>query len=166
MLIAIFSDLHDNLNNLKIFLNYLQQKNIKTILFCGDATRAETLVFFSLHFPGQIKLIKGNAEVYEDKDLKKCHNLKNYGYDAYIELAKIKILMTHKKKDVASLNKKYSQSPDFIFYGHSHKPWIEENKQTIIANPGNLADIRYPATFAILDTDSKILELKILSHYK
>ena len=51
---------------------------------------------------------------------------------------------------------------DFVFYGHNHKPWIEEIGETFLANPGTLAGLFNKATFAILDTENKKLELKIL----
>jgi predicted phosphodiesterase len=50
-----------------------------------------------------------------------------------------------------------------VFYGHDHKPWEEMIGETRIVNPGNLANIFYAPTFAIFDTETGKLELKILS---
>jgi len=163
MRLAIASDLHDNLFNLDIFLNWLKQENISVILFCGDATREDTLAYLSSHFAGTVHLVEGNAETYQTKNLNKYPNLKDYGRDAYLKLGNLKILATHKKTDLPDARQKIHQTLDFIFYGHSHKPWLEKDDQTIIANPGNLANIGYSATWSVLDTYSKNLELKLLS---
>ena len=64
-----------------------------------------------------------------------------------------KLLNSNPKKDL-----------NFIFYGHTHKPALEKSLSTIIANPGNIASIHYPASFAILNTTTKKLELKILTN--
>ena len=52
---------------------------------------------------------------------------------------------------------------DFVFYGHTHKPWLETINGCQLANPGTLAGMFYQATFAILDAGTKKLELKIVS---
>jgi predicted phosphodiesterase len=43
---------------------------------------------------------------------------------------------------------------------------LKKEKNCYLANPGSLAGIFYKATFAILDTRSKKLELKILEKIK
>jgi len=51
---------------------------------------------------------------------------------------------------------------DIIFYGHTHKPWIEIKDGIQIVNPGTLGGVFTPATFAVWDTGSGQLELKLL----
>ena len=51
---------------------------------------------------------------------------------------------------------------DYVFYGHNHTPWEEKIGNTVVANPGTLAGMFQKATFAVLDTKNKKLELKIL----
>ncbi len=55
---------------------------------------------------------------------------------------------------------------DIIFYGHTHKPWIEEQNQIKIVNPGTLGGVFQKATFALYDTGDRKLELKILETIK
>jgi predicted phosphodiesterase len=49
---------------------------------------------------------------------------------------------------------------DFVFYGHTHKPWIEKakadanGKEYILLNPGTAAGEIYPPTFAIWETET------------
>ena len=51
-----------------------------------------------------------------------------------------------------------------MFYGHTHKPWFVGKNDIIIANPGTLGGVFYKASFAVLDTDTGKLELKILEN--
>jgi predicted phosphodiesterase len=52
---------------------------------------------------------------------------------------------------------------DIIFYGHTHKPWIEIKNGIQIVNPGTLGGVFTPATFAVWDTDKREPELKLLA---
>ncbi|MBU2260252.1 metallophosphoesterase family protein [Patescibacteria group bacterium] len=51
---------------------------------------------------------------------------------------------------------------DYIFYGHTHKPWIKERNGIKVVNPGTLIDNFGQSTFAFWDTDRGVLELKLL----
>jgi predicted phosphodiesterase len=51
---------------------------------------------------------------------------------------------------------------DLVFYGHTHKPWEEKIGNCRLVNPGELAGQRFKPTFAIYDTATNRLELKIL----
>jgi len=88
--------------------------------------------------------------------------LEEYGE---IEIDKRKIGFVHKKSDIPNFQTPYTKYhiPNTIFYGHSHKPWIEEIKGVTYANPGNLAGIHYDPTFAVYETSSKKIKLIILN---
>ena len=70
--------------------------------------------------------------------------------------------------------KKLAQSGkyDVVFYGHTHRPWDEKvpvprslgevGGECHMINPGELAGQFYKATFAIYETATGGLELKIL----
>ncbi|MCX6797241.1 MAG: metallophosphoesterase family protein, partial [Candidatus Doudnabacteria bacterium] len=55
-----------------------------------------------------------------------------------------------------------SQKYDFVFHGHTHKPWQETIGKTIIINPGTLAGLFNKATFAVFDTETKKAQLILL----
>lgn len=162
MMIAVISDIHDNLLNLKKFLDWSKQNKIEKIICCGDLGNAKTLQFLATNFGGDIFLVDGNAETYETKDVTKYKNIKFYEEIGVINIENISLGFCHQVYKTKQIIKKSSGKIDFIFYGHSHKPWLEKTDNIFIANPGNLADILYPASFAILNTKNKKLELKIL----
>lgn len=181
MLVAIISDSHDNLDNLKKFLDWTLKNKVEKIICLGDVARIESIKYLTHNFLGEIFLVKGNACLYDEKDLKKYKNIKYYGEVGEIEIEGLKIGFVHEPEkikhfnllkvglnkvdlDKAVLDKSglEKRSLDFIFYGHSHKPWLEKEGETFIANPGTLGGVYYQATFAVLDTKTKNLELKIL----
>ncbi len=176
MKIAIIADVHDNWANLDKVLKYIHNKKIKTIICLGDLANSDTLDRLKNHFLGKIYYIFGNTEI----DLypnKKINNNKNFSFlgttSGIIKLKDKKIAITHWPKEAHLLAK--SGNYDLVFYGHSHKPEIQiiknaklkmQNKDIILANPGNLCGIFYKPSFAIYDIDQNKLELKILENIK
>lgn len=163
MLIAIISDIHDNLVNLEKCLNWCREKRIAKLIFCGDTTNIHTMTYLAANFSGEIFVVRGNIELYEEAELKNLKNINYLGEIGLIELDKLKIAICHEPEKI---NRALEIAPDnlnFIFYGHTHKPWLEKRGQTAIVNPGNIANIFHAPTFAILDTATKKLELKILA---
>lgn len=155
MIIAIISDLHDNLANLETCLRWCQKQNINKLICCGDITNIETIKYLANNFLGKIFLVPGNCRLYKEEDLKHFKNIKYRPNIFYLAISGTKIAFCHEKIKI----KRIKKGMDFIFYGHSHKPMIEKDKNTIIANPGNIANIIYPATFATLNLDTKKLIL-------
>ena len=161
MVIAIISDIHDNLANLKKCLDWCQNNKIKKILFCGDTTALPTIKNLA-KFSGEIFMVKGNVELYEEDKLTKYKNIRYFGSTGIITMDGLQIGIAHEPAKIGSLLKQAADL-DYIFYGHTHKPWLEKRGSTSVINPGNLAGVWYQATFTTLDTKTKKLELKILA---
>ncbi|MEI6835218.1 MAG: YfcE family phosphodiesterase [Candidatus Falkowbacteria bacterium] len=161
MKIVIFSDLHDNIPNLDILLTWISSNKITKLVFCGDMAHFETLEYLRHKFSGELFLVGGNADSFYAKDVRK---LKKINYDEQrleFKIENQKILITHKPADL----KKYlaeNSSYDFAFHGHTHKPWMAKENGLIIANPGTLSEVFSKSSFALLDTKTGKLELKIL----
>ncbi|MFA6552912.1 MAG: metallophosphoesterase [Patescibacteria group bacterium] len=165
MKIGIMSDSHDNQPNIEKALAYLTEQKIATIIHCGDVCAPATLAFMAEHYHGQIHMCFGNVDgdrynmtrmSFED-----FKNVKIHGEIGELVVGGKKIAFVHypyMAKGLAAEGKY-----DMVFYGHDHKPWEEMIGETRIVNPGNLANIFYAPTFAIFDTETGKLELKILS---
>ncbi|HPW44698.1 MAG TPA: hypothetical protein PLX67_03235 [bacterium] len=54
-MLAVFSDLHDNLINLQLWAKWCQATGIQTAVFCGDLTNSDT--FQQLASLGQVSFI-------------------------------------------------------------------------------------------------------------
>ncbi|NMC51927.1 metallophosphoesterase family protein [Candidatus Kuenenbacteria bacterium] len=162
MFIAIISDLHDNLTNLKKFLAFAKENHIKQLIICGDTCAPSTLREIAKKFNSQIHVVFGNVcdRENEPKVVKEFTHITHYGDLAELKIDNKKIALTHYPdiaKELAA-----TQKYDFVFYGHNHKPWIEQVGRTTLANPGTLAGMFSKATFAIWNTETNKLELKIL----
>ncbi len=160
MKIAIISDTHDNITNLKKALSLIKKEEIKTILHCGDVASLNTLKEVFKDFKGQVYIVLGNMDYISKEDNQKLpENIEILGEIGEVKIDKKNIAFCHFPEKAKSLlkTKKY----DIVFYGHTHKPWEEEIDKIKLVNPGNLAGIICKATFAIYNTNNN-LELKIL----
>jgi hypothetical protein len=149
MKIAIVSDTHNNWANFKKALNWIMKEKIQLILHCGDICSQETINDAEKYFNGEIKFVKGNGDHGLDLPAK-----------IELELNNKKIAFVHFPNEA----KKLAQSGkfDLVFYGHTHRPWDEKIADCHMINPGEIAGQFYKPTFAIYDTDTEKLELKIL----
>lgn len=163
MKLAIISDIHDNILNLKKCLKICKDEEVKKIICCGDVGNFETLEYLSLNFPGEIFLISGNAETYNEKDINILNNINFQGLLGYCRLKNLYIGFCHRPIDIKELIKNSKHKLDYIFYGHTHKPWLDKKNNTTHINPGNLGGIYYQATFALFDLQSNNLQLKLIN---
>jgi putative phosphoesterase len=180
MKIAIIADIHDNLPNLSKCLAWCKKEGVEKLICCGDVTNSETLGVISRDFSGEIFLVRGNMEIYEDDEAGFYKNIVYGGRTAVWEIAGKKVGVCHEPfliKEVLAKNEFHSgggvsatdgvgfqnRQIEYIFYGHTHKPWIEEKNGFQIVNPGTLGGVFSPATFALWDAESGKLELKLLN---
>lgn len=155
MKITIISDVHNNEVNLKKVLDYCERENIGTIICCGDLASDETLEYLSENFSGTVHYTFGNMDNDQlrnfefAKKYKKIILYSNYG-EANIDNKKV--AFAHFPDIAKNLCKK--KKYDFVFYGHTHKPWEETIDGCKMLNPGNVAGEIYPPTFAVWNTEN------------
>jgi len=169
MKIAIISDTHDNVPNLEKALKWMKDNNIEALIHCGDLCAPSILkTILAPQFAGPIHMVFGNVE---DRDLtsklaQKFNHVTHHGdvgeteIDDPAESDVKKIAFVHfpeKGKELAE-----SGNYDIVFYGHTHKPWEEKVNGIRLVNPGTLAGMFNKATFAVYDTKTDELELKVL----
>ncbi len=160
MEVAIISDVHNNIANLKKVLNYCLQHEIKKIICCGDLASIETLDFLNDNFSGEIFYCFGNMDddyLQNCKNLSKYQNTKIFNKFGETEIDNKKIAFVH-YPDVArelAATGKYN----FVFHGHTHKPWMEKVNNCTMLNPGNTAGELYPPTFTIWKTEDDKFDL-------
>ena len=165
MKIAIISDTHDNLANLKKAISFIEKEKIKVLIHCGDIFKPETLKEGLKEFQGKIYIIFSKADAdfstIPENSFKNLPESKAWEELGQIKLGKKKIAFCHFPeigRDLAN-----SQKYDLVFYGHTHKPWEEKIGKTRLVNPGNIAGLFFRPSFAIYDTKTDKLELKILN---
>jgi len=162
MKVAIISDVHDNLANLKKVLRYCAENKIQKMICCGDTASEETIDFLVDNFSGKIWLTPGNMDAgyWDYEKLAKKYqgtNLQIFPAEGEVEIDGHKVAFIHfpnKAKKLAQTGKY-----EFVFYGHTHKPWEEKINGCRVLNPGNVANIHYPATFAVWTTGNNKVQL-------
>jgi putative phosphoesterase len=164
MKIAIISDTHDNLAYFKRAVDWIKKEGIKTIIHCGDIFKPETIREVLKDFEGEIHVIFSPADADFSKipkdSFENLPGVKTYEKFGTFEIDGRRIAFTHFPEIARELAE--TQNYDLVFYGHTHKPWEEQIGKTRMVNPGNLANIFYKPTFAVYDTKTDELGLKIL----
>lgn len=163
MKIAIVSDTHGNVANFKKMVDWINKNNIQIILHCGDIGDPKSLKESLEKFEGKFYGVLGNMDrdykilISEYNKILKCE-VKEYTFETEIDGKKVAV--NHFPEE----GKKMAESGkfDLVFYGHTHKPWLEKIKNCKLINPGELAGQSYKPTFAVYDTETEELDLKIL----
>lgn len=155
MKVAIISDLHDQLEYLEKCIQYCQANNIEAVLCCGDITKNESVERLQdFHVP--VYSIRGNADLFDDEIVRDLEYIHYLGRTGEVILDNKKIGLCHEPFFITDL---LPHGYDVIFYGHTHKPWLEKKEKTDIINPGTLGGISTPSTFAVWDTEKPLPEL-------
>jgi len=188
MKIAIISDIHDNIPNLKKVLDYCAQNSVEKIICCGDLASLETLDYLNDNFSGEIFFTFGNMDddylrnyPFENNQYKNTKIFKNFGEASFPEVGPraggptsnaVSIAFVHFPREAKELceTKKY----DFVFHGHTHKPWVSSAeamadqgpKKCTLLNPGNVANQIYPPTFAVWNVDQNKFDLIRINELK
>ncbi len=160
MRIAIISDIHNNEVNLEKVLNYCEREKISTIICCGDLASKESLDFMNDVFSGTIYYVFGNMDNEQLRNYELSQNYRNtkiYRNFGEAEIENRKVAFVHFPKEAKELAE--SGKYNFVFYGHTHKPWVEKINNCTILNPGNVTGDFYPPTFAVWNTENDKFEL-------
>lgn len=147
-MLAIVSDIHDNLVNLKKFCDYVNKNKISKIICLGDVASNETIHFLATNFTKDIYLVRGNMDYFDENYVKTFPNIHYFGAMGQLEVNGKQSAFTHIPEDLLKIN--HAQY-DYLFYGHTHKPWKENKKNIVMLNPGTLAGMFFKSTFAIWD---------------
>jgi hypothetical protein len=157
MKVAVLSDVHDNIWNLKSLIKKLESSKIEATIFCGDLIAPSTAaILATLNTPihcclgnndeDHIGMLKMGGEM-----INWTHLSKEFGE---IVLDGRKIAFCHYPKLGELLAK--SGDYDAVFYGHTHQ---KENKiigKTLLVNPGAVCGFSGSndiiPTYAIYDT--------------
>lgn len=160
MKIVIIADIHDNIVNLEKLISWSRENNVDAIVCAGDITNADTLSYLAKNFNNDIYLVRGNLEIYAETETKKYKNIKYLGRFGAVEIDKKVIGLCHEPNFINDVLKENKCS--LIFYGHTHKPWLEERQGVSVINPGTLGGVFQRASFAVWDTENNKIELNLL----
>ncbi len=161
MKVAVIADIHDNIPNLNIFLKMTSSERIDKTICLGDITNETTLEKLANEFKEEIFLIYGNAEIYSEEILKNHKNINYFGRIGTFQLDDIRIGICHEPDLIKNLFQ-VNSNLDFVFYGHTHKPWMSMKNETVLINPGTLGGVFQKPSFATFNTKTKKAKLKLI----
>ncbi len=150
MVIAVMSDLHDNVKTWELVVKYLQAENITTLINCGDTCAPAMLEDMSKTFSGHIHTVFGNVA---DRELEQevassLKNVTHYGDRGEVELDGKHIFFNHFPAIAESAAK--SEKFDLVCHGHTHLKRWEPMGKTMIVNPGTAGGMfQYPSIATI-----------------
>jgi putative phosphoesterase len=162
MLIALFSDSHDNLMNIQAALREIIRRGITLGLHLGDICGPEALELLA-NSGLDWKCVWGNMDLDRASGytaIKQCPAI-NIPPEDFREvfIANRVLFLTHfpDLARIAALSGKY----DAVFHGHTHHMFQDAifhigqlKKETLLANPGELCGTRFGIpSFGIYDTE-------------
>jgi putative phosphoesterase len=156
MRIGIVSDTHGNRLMVTRALAELRERDITTILHCGDIDDPETVEMFrgfATHF------VFGNCDIDEGPLREAMADIGATLHDHFgsLELEGVKLAFTHGDENILMRDVERSGYYDFLFYGHTHQAEEHRTGPTRVINPGALHRAR-PKTFVVLDLASREME--------
>jgi len=162
MKIAIISDTHDHLDNLRRVL--LEVRDTNALIHCGDLVAPFVIKELGDHYKKPIHIVWGNNEgdhpIVEER-VKSYPTVEHHGDEARLEFDGKKIAVTHypgRAEELASL-----EEYDLVFYGHTHRVETHRVGKTTVVNPGDvMGKDDSKAHYAIYDTETNKVELKAL----
>ncbi|TCC93698.1 metallophosphoesterase [Pedobacter frigiditerrae] len=159
MLIGIFSDVHDNLENLKRTLLFFNSRQISTLIFCGDFCSPIPARLMGA-FEGEIHCVFGNGDgdrftisKFANNEFK---NLKLHGEHAELNFGNAKIAVTH----YPLYGKALASTGDYnaVFSGHTHEKSEERINDCLWVNPGEIMGWKGTPTCAIYNTETNAVD--------
>ncbi|HMQ51998.1 MAG TPA: metallophosphoesterase [Anaerolineae bacterium] len=161
MLIGVFSDVHDNLANLRKALDAFKLAGVESLIFCGDFCSPIPSRVMGAEFEGDIHVVFGNGDGdrFMIANIAKTQypNLKLHGEYAELEFNGVKIAVTHYPFYAKAL----ARTGDYraVFSGHTHQQTEERIGDCLWLNPGEILGWQGPPTCAIYNTDSHTAEI-------
>ncbi len=160
MKIAIISDIHDNIYNLKKVLHFAKREKIQSLICAGDLGNKETLKYLANNFIRQIFIVYGNADLYNKVEVNKYTNLIFFEKLGFFKIKDLSFALCHQPQFIENILRENNKI-DYLFYGHTHRPSIKTKDHIIIANPGSLNDSLQVSSFAVLDALTKKINLEL-----
>jgi len=161
MKIAVISDSHDRIENVKKVIEICKEEGVAELIHCGDFT-APFMIDELEKFVGEVHIVFGNIDD-RYRTTKKVNNSENvnlYGNHFEMEIQGKKIGAVH-SPEIAKFMAK-SQEFDVVFYGHTHNKNEEKIGKTLLINPGELMGRKEKPGFVIYDVKEDKVEFKEL----
>ncbi len=154
MILGVFSDVHDNLSNLRRALEIFKQRGAAALIFCGDFCSPIPARVMGSEFDGDVHIVFGNGDgdrfAISNISGGSYPNLKLHGEYAELDFEGVKIAVTHYPFYARAL----ARTGDYqaVFSGHTHEPHEERFGDCLWMNPGEILGWKGKPSCAVYDT--------------
>ncbi|MFW5785632.1 MAG: YfcE family phosphodiesterase [bacterium] len=159
MIIAVTSDIHDNIWNLEKALELINDRHAQALLFLGDFCAPFTLVQLAKGYQGPIHAVFGNNDGDQFLLTSKAAEYANFtlhGHLGEVTIGGRRIAINH----YPDISERLAESGayDAVFSGHNHLRQLDQRGKTLWANPGEVMGRFGEAGFGIYDTERHSFE--------
>ncbi len=160
MLIGVFSDVHDNIDNLRKALGLYADRQVETLAFCGDfCSPIPSRVMGECGLTIHCVFGNGDGDRFTIHKLASSQfpNLKLHGEHAELELGGQMIALTHYPLYGDAL----ARTGDYgaVFSGHTHEVHEEVFSDGIWVNPGEVLGFKGSPSYACYDTSDNTVSI-------
>jgi len=159
MIIAVMSDSHDNIWNLRNALAIIKKKNAEMIIHCGDFIAPFTLEELDqsgIPVHGVFGNNDGDKYLLTKFSLTSLTNITLYDPVGLVETDGFKIGFTH--HGIVGEGLASGGKFNLVCFGHSHKYFFKKIGRTILLNPGEIMGKDGHPSFCLVDTDTVNVE--------
>jgi putative phosphoesterase len=150
--IAILSDTHDQIANLRAAVRYCNNEHINLLIHCGDLISPFMLKELAA-FKGQTHLIYGNNAGDQHLTSSRCQktftSITHHGVLGDINYCGLRIGFVHYPEFAYGLT--LQSTYDVVCCGHNHKHSVEWTDDTLLINPGHMLGEDDQAGFTLFD---------------
>ncbi|MFT5701212.1 MAG: putative phosphoesterase [Desulforhopalus sp.] len=150
--LAILSDTHDQIANLRAAIDYCNEVKVDVVAHCGDLISPFMLKQLA-RFKGDVHLIYGNnigdQRLIGDRCGREFPNINHHGILGKFKIDNYTIAMVHYPDQAQELASEAIY--DIVCCGHSHVPRVQQFEHTLLINPGQLLGENDQAGFVIVD---------------
>jgi len=156
MKIAVMSDTHDHLENIRKALEIVRQEGCEAIIHCGDLVAPFVLKELEqAKIPVHVVFGNNDGDQFLLGQTAAASNgqITIYGLLGRVEIDGVRIAFTHEGPFAEGLaaTGKY----DMVFFGHSHQHYHDRLGETILFNPGDVMGKDQDPGFSIVDTRNR-----------
>lgn len=155
MIIAVMSDSHDNIWNLRKALKIIRKQDAGLIVHCGDFVAPFMLTELDeagIPVHGVFGNNDGDQHLLTKFSLTTLSNITLHGLVGEINIDGFNIGFTH--QDVVGAGLASGDNYSMVCFGHSHKYLQQDIGRTIFLNPGEIMGKNGWAEFCLVDTET------------
>ncbi|NVM20425.1 MAG: metallophosphoesterase [Desulfobacterales bacterium] len=153
MILAVMSDTHDHIWNVRKALEFIKHRGTGAIIHCGDFVAPFMLKELD---QGQIPVhgVFGNNDgdqyLLTRLSLTELSHIELYGLMGELELDGFRVAFTHYRTMAEGLAA--SARFDLVCFGHSHEAFLDSTGKTALLNPGEVMGKDGSPGFYFVDT--------------